>query len=48
LDKEDETPQSGFNFESSRYNWAKDKGNKKEEAHSEEEDSSSFLRMIMD
>ena len=48
IDKEEETPQTGFNFESSRYNWARDKENKKEEANPEEEDSSSFLRMIMD
>lgn len=48
IEKEEETPKSGFNFESSRYNWARDKENKKEEANSEEEDSSSFLRMIMD
>jgi cell division protein FtsZ len=48
IDKEEEAPQTGFNFESSRYNWARDKGNKKEEPNSKEEDSSSFLRMIMD
>ena len=48
IDKEEEVPQTGFNFEGSRYNWARDKENKKEEAKSSEEDSSSFLRMIMD
>jgi hypothetical protein len=48
VDKEEETPKTGFNFESSRYNWARDKGNKKEETNSDSEDSSSFLRMIMD
>jgi cell division protein FtsZ len=48
IDKEEEAPQTGFNFESSRYNWARDKEHKKEEAANESEDSSSFLRMIMD
>ena len=48
IEKEEDAPQTGFNFESSRYNWARDKENKKEEAKSSEEDSSSFLRMIMD
>jgi cell division protein FtsZ len=48
IDKEEPAPTSGFNFESSRYSWARDKGNKKEENNNEEEDSSSFLRMIMD
>jgi cell division protein FtsZ len=48
LDKEEDAPKSGFIFEGSRYNWSKDKDNNKEEAKSEEEDSSSFLRMIMD
>ena len=48
IEKEEEAPQTGFNFEGSRYNWARDKENKKEEAKSSEEDSSSFLRMIMD
>jgi len=46
-EKEDNT-QSGFNFETSRYNWAKEKAKKKEEEPKEDEDSSSFLRMIMD
>ncbi len=46
---EDETPESGFKFESSRYNWAKDKAEKKnEEENKDDKDSSSFLRMIMD
>lgn len=49
---EEETPASGFNFESSRYNWAKDKTKKNEEvnqgSNNDDEDSSSFLRMIMD
>ncbi len=46
---EEETPESGFKFESSRYNWAKDKAEKKnEEENHDDEDSSSFLRMIMD
>jgi len=53
LDKEEETPAEGrLKFESSRYNWAKDKAEKKkqkEEVNSDdEEDSSSFLKMIMD
>lgn len=52
-ENEEETPTtSGFKFESSRYNWAKDKAEKKkqeEEVNSDDnEDSSSFLRMIMD
>lgn len=50
-DKKEENPQSGFNFNSSRYNWAKDKPKKNEEeekASRGDEDSSSFLRMIMD
>jgi cell division protein FtsZ len=46
-DKEENT-NSGFNFETSRYNWAKEKAKKKEEQPAEDEDSSSFLRMIMD
>ncbi|MGA8264952.1 MAG: cell division protein FtsZ [Ignavibacteriaceae bacterium] len=53
--EEEETPESGFKFESSRYNWAKDKAEKKKEEEPEhqdkdddDEDSSSFLRMIMD
>ncbi len=48
-EKKEETANSGFNFETSRYNWAKEKAKKKEEEEkSESEDSSSFLRMIMD
>jgi cell division protein FtsZ len=50
-DKKEDNPQSGFNFNSSRYNWAKDKPKKNEEeekASRGDEDSSSFLRMIMD
>ncbi|HSP86568.1 MAG TPA: cell division protein FtsZ [Ignavibacteriaceae bacterium] len=52
--KEDEDPQTGFSFESSRYNWAKERSEKKEEeekvnqSKDDDEDSSSFLRMIMD
>ena len=43
------TPQSGFNFDASRYNWAKEKTNKvNAENNNDDEDSSSFLRMIMD
>src|SRR5690606_2854907 len=51
---DDENPQTGFTFESSRYNWAKEKAEKKEEEEkvnqnkNDDEDSSSFLRMIMD
>ncbi|MFO7447727.1 MAG: cell division protein FtsZ [Ignavibacteriaceae bacterium] len=55
-DKKDDnqgTPntEAGFNFESSRYNWARDKKKKPEEenvSRNNDEDSSSFLRMIMD
>jgi cell division protein FtsZ len=54
--KDDDDPQTGFTFESSRYNWAKESakaGDKKEEQekvnqNKDDEDSSSFLRMIMD
>lgn len=51
MDKEEDVPKSGFSFEQgSRYNWAKDKPLRKEEEikAEDEEDSSSFLRMIMD
>jgi cell division protein FtsZ len=49
LDQEkEENTNSGFNFDASRYNWAKEKAKKKEEEPAEDEDSSSFLRMIMD
>jgi cell division protein FtsZ len=45
-DKEDdENTPSGFTVESSRYSWAKEKAEKKND---NDEDSSSFLRMIMD
>ncbi len=53
-DKEkDDNAGSGFSFDASRYNWAKEKGMKKEteEEHQQsqdDDDSSSFLRMIMD
>jgi cell division protein FtsZ len=47
--EEKEAPKSGFNFDSSRYNWAKEKTNKvNAESNDDDEDSSSFLRMIMD
>jgi cell division protein FtsZ len=47
--EEKDVPKSGFNFDSSRYNWAKDKTNKvNAENDKEDDDSSSFLRMIMD
>ena len=53
--EEEETPESGFKFNNSRYNWAKDKGEQRNEEEPEhqnnnddDEDSSSFLRMIMD
>ncbi len=48
---EQETPRSGFDVNSSRYGWAKDKAMKKEEEQEQNKDddeSSSFLRMIMD
>jgi cell division protein FtsZ len=47
-DKEEDVPKSGFNPDASRYGWSRDKAKKKEEDDSIEEDSSSFLRMIMD
>ncbi len=51
-----ETPQSGFDFsqkegfpDASRYNWAKEKTNNvNAQNNDDDEDSSSFLRMIMD
>jgi len=47
--EEEETPKSGFEFDASRYSWAKEKAKKKEESdNDDDEDSSSFLRMIMD
>lgn len=49
---EKEIPKSGFDVNSSRYSWAKDKAMKKEEEQEQNKDdddeSSSFLRMIMD
>jgi len=45
-DEEKDTP-SGFTVESSRYSWAKEKAEKKDKPD-DDEDSSSFLRMIMD
>jgi cell division protein FtsZ len=45
---EDEAPSSGFKFDKSRYNWGKDKPKAEEVSKDDEEDSSSFLRMIMD
>jgi len=50
-DKTEDTknPQSGFNFDASRYNWAKEKTNKvNAEGDKDDDESSSFLRMIMD
>ncbi len=49
-ENEPEIPKSGFNFDASRYNWAKEKAKQKETAdgNNDEEDTSSFLRMIMD
>ena len=44
-DDEKNTP-SGFTVESSRYSWAKERAERKDD--SDDEDSSSFLRMIMD
>jgi cell division protein FtsZ len=48
LDDDDEknTP-SGFSVESSRYSWAKERAEKKDNSKGDD-DSSSFLRMIMD
>ncbi len=47
--EEKDLPKSGFNFDSSRYNWAKEKTDKvNPENDNDDEDSSSFLRMIMD
>ena len=45
--KEDDVPKSGFKFDPSKYENAKDKKEDKEKEESED-DSSSFLRMIMD
>ncbi len=47
---EEALPTSGFKFDDSRYNWNKDRKEKAniEKDNNDEEDSSSFLRMIMD
>ncbi len=49
---EEAAPNSGLGFDTSRYNWLKDKSNKvnaeSENKDDDDEDSSSFLRMIMD
>jgi cell division protein FtsZ len=45
-DEEEKNTPSGFSVESSRYSWAKERAEKKD--NSNDEDSSSFLRMIMD
>ncbi len=51
-DKEEdnkEIPKSGFNFDSTRYKWTKEETEKvNSQNNDDEEDSSSFLRMIMD
>ena len=47
LDDEEEDTPSGFTVESSRYSWAKEKAEKRDKPD-DDEDSSSFLRMIMD
>ena len=52
FENKEEDAQTGFNFEASKYNWAKEREEKKEEEkvnqNKDDEDSSSFLRMIMD
>ena len=50
LDNEEENVNSGFIFNSNKLNWSKDKSQKEVEQQkaNDEEDSSSFLRMIMD
>lgn len=54
INNNEEDPQTGFNFESVKYSWGKDKTEKKDEVEKanlnkdDDEDSSSFLRMIMD
>jgi cell division protein FtsZ len=45
-DDEDKNTPSGFTVENSRYSWAKERNEKKD--NSSDDDSSSFLRMIMD
>lgn len=48
LDKKDEEiPKSGFNFDSSKFSFSKEK-EEANESQNDDEDSSSFLRMIMD
>jgi cell division protein FtsZ len=50
LDNEEENVDGGFIFNSNKLSWPKDKPQKEMEQHktNDEEDSSSFLRMIMD
>lgn len=50
LDNEEENINSGFVFNSNKLNWSKEKPQKdiEQQKVNEEEDSSSFLRMIMD
>ena len=50
-DKEEDQdiPKSGFNFDTTRYKWTKEETEKvNSEENDDEDDSSSFLRMIMD
>ena len=48
-DEDKDIPKSGFNFDTTRYKWTKDATEKvNAEENSDDEDSSSFLRMIMD
>jgi len=47
--EEKEAPKSGYGMDTSRYNWMKEKTDKvNAENNDDDEDSSSFLRMIMD
>jgi len=46
-DEEEKNTPSGFSVESSRYSWAKERAEKKDNSK-DDDDSSSFLRMIMD
>jgi cell division protein FtsZ len=50
IDKEDENITGGFVFDSSKLNWTKEKSEKETQPKksNDDEDSSSFLRMIMD
>ena len=50
IDKEDENITGGFVFDSSKLNWTKEKSEKETQPKKpkDDEDSSSFLRMIMD